>query len=93
MPLTFWVRRGNEGQRGGEREGECIGIGGKEDAICLCLDLDLGSDVFVCLWFLVIFSFFFVVILFSFLQAGEIKSEWFSLLPSLWLRVHAFVVD
>lgn len=35
----------DEGQRGGEREGGCIGIGGKEDVICLCLDLDLGSDV------------------------------------------------
>lgn len=91
MPLTFWVRRGNEVQRGGEREGECIGIGGKEDVMCLCLDLDLGSDVFVCLGFLVIFSLFFIS--FTFLQAGVIKSEWFSLLPSVWLRVHAFMAD
>ncbi len=59
----------------------------------MCLDLDLGSDVFVCLGFLVIFSLFFVVILFTFLQAGVIKSECFSLLPSLWLRVHAFMAD
>lgn len=59
MPLTFWVRRGNECQRGGEREGECIGIGEKEDVIYLCLDPDPGSDVFVCLKFLVIFFFLF----------------------------------
>lgn len=51
---------GQEREWGTERRrktGERIGIGEKEDVIRLCLDLDPGSDVFVCLGFLWIFPF------------------------------------